>query len=144
MKTYTAPRQLLSQIDEILKQRPDPQRSPLQEVVDSLQHGRHYYFVGAFLRVQDFTDEQSYHRPPSGERTHMEELVVPIRIGVHELGAIQVQSERAISRQERILLEAVAKKLARFLSSNGRYLLRRLREAAKEHSEESAQSAKAN
>ena len=145
MKTYTAPRKLLSQIDDILKKRPDPQRSPLQEVVDTLQHGRHYYFVGAFLRVEDLIQEQSYNRGTNqrhGEES-LAEVVVPISIGVHELGAIQVQSESAISTQDRVLLAAVADKLARFLSTNGRYLLRRLRETAKEDSAKNAHSAKA-
>jgi GAF domain-containing protein len=58
------------------------------------------------------------------------EVVVPIKIAGRTLGVIDVESDRlnAFSPQERVLLKTVARKLARYLTSNGKWLVRRARE----------------
>jgi len=57
------------------------------------------------------------------------EIVVPIRIAGRTLGVIDVESDKpnAFGSQERILLEQVARDLARFFTSKGRYLVIRAR-----------------
>jgi len=59
------------------------------------------------------------------------ELTVPIKIGVHVLGVINVENDRrnALGNEDRVLIEQVAARVARYLESSGRYLLRRVREA---------------
>ena len=58
------------------------------------------------------------------------EIVVPIKIAGRTLGVIDVESDRvnAFGPQDRVLLKAVAMKLARYLTSNGKWLVRRARE----------------
>ncbi len=57
------------------------------------------------------------------------EIVVPLRIAGRTLGVIDVESDKpnAFPSEERVLLEDVARDLARFLTSNGRYLVREVR-----------------
>jgi len=58
------------------------------------------------------------------------EIVVPIKLAGRTLGVIDVESDRlnAFGPQERVLLKTVATKLARYLASNGKWLVRRARE----------------
>lgn len=60
------------------------------------------------------------------------EIVVPIKIGTNVLGVIDVESDRsnAFGSEDRVLLEGVAHQLARFLTTNGKFLLRKARENA--------------
>ena len=60
------------------------------------------------------------------------EIVVPIKIAGKVLGVIDVESDRenAFGKTDRVLLEDVARRLARFFTSRGRYLVRHAREAA--------------
>ncbi|HXE89601.1 MAG TPA: GAF domain-containing protein [Terriglobales bacterium] len=60
------------------------------------------------------------------------EIVVPIKLGGKVLGVIDVESDRenAFGKTDRVLLEEVADRLARFLTKSGRYLLRHARESA--------------
>jgi hypothetical protein len=151
LKTYVLPRKLLSQIDEVLARRPDSRHSPLQAVVDLLHYGRNYFFTGAYLRAEDLSEEQSYtlpEKPHPAETKAKEleataELIVPIKIGVHVLGMLKVQSMRALGGADRVLIEATAKRLARFLSWDGRYLMRHLRESSRARNTPNAHSAKA-
>lgn len=59
------------------------------------------------------------------------EIVVPIKIAGKVLGVIDVESDRenAFGKADRMLLEEVADRLARFLSGPGKYLVRHAREA---------------
>ncbi len=58
------------------------------------------------------------------------EIVVPIRIGGRTLGVIDVESDRpnTFGSQDRVLLKGVAARLARFLTSRGKVLVRHARE----------------
>jgi putative methionine-R-sulfoxide reductase with GAF domain len=60
------------------------------------------------------------------------ELVMPIKIGVHVSGVIDVESDRlnAFSFQDRVLLQQIATVLARFLAGPGKHLIMKAREAA--------------
>lgn len=57
------------------------------------------------------------------------ELVVPIKIGTRILGVIDTESDvsNAFSSEDRVLLERLADLLARFLTSDGRYVVRHAR-----------------
>ena len=62
------------------------------------------------------------------------EIVLPVKIATRILGVIHVESDRlnGISRQERVLLEQVAKLLARYLTTDqGKLLLRKAREKSR-------------
>jgi L-methionine (R)-S-oxide reductase len=58
------------------------------------------------------------------------EIVVPIKIAGRTLGVIDVESDRlnAFGPEDRVLLKTVAMKLARYLTSNGKWLVRKARE----------------
>ncbi|MGA2001143.1 MAG: GAF domain-containing protein [Terriglobales bacterium] len=60
------------------------------------------------------------------------ELVMPIKIGAHVSGVIDVESDRlnAFSFQDRVLLHKIATLLARFLAGPGKYLIMKARQAA--------------
>jgi GAF domain-containing protein len=60
------------------------------------------------------------------------ELVMPIKIGAHVSGVIDVESDRtnAFAYEDRVLLEKVATVLARFLAGPGNYLVMKARQAA--------------
>jgi putative methionine-R-sulfoxide reductase with GAF domain len=61
------------------------------------------------------------------------ELVMPIKIGVHVSGVIDVESRRlnAFAYQDRVLVRKIATALARFLSGTGAFLVTEARQAAK-------------
>lgn len=67
------------------------------------------------------------------------EIVVPIKIAGRTLGVIDAESDQAnaFGAEDRVLLERVAKALARFLTGRGKYLVRKAREQAKERAAKS-------
>ena len=119
MKTYRSARDILNAVEGELRH---PHRTagalPLERAAALLCDGRHYEVVEIRLAPSVPTISGGYQ--------------VPIRIGTRVLGVITVASgcARALSIEDRVLLERVAARLARFLTSNGRYILRHAREAA--------------
>jgi putative methionine-R-sulfoxide reductase with GAF domain len=79
--------------------------------------------------VPDVTRDPQYVQVFSETRS---ELVMPIKIGVHVSGVIDVESDRlnAFAYKDRVLLRKIATLLARFLTGPGKYLVRKAREAA--------------
>ncbi len=79
--------------------------------------------------VPDVTRDPQYVQVFSETRS---ELVMPIKIGVHVSGVIDVESDRlnAFAYKDRVLLQKVATALAKFLSGGGKYLVMKAREAA--------------
>jgi len=59
------------------------------------------------------------------------EFVMPIKIGTHVIGVMDVESDRlnAFAYRDRVLLHQVAVVLARFLAGPGKYLVMKAREA---------------
>jgi hypothetical protein len=145
LKTYRSARELLGQIEELLASR-EPQtarRSPLDGVIALLSEGRHYAWIGIYLAVGERKpksllgkggEDQNAHGKPAKK---LPRLLTPIKIGAHELGAIEVESAHAfgISHEDRVLIEDVADLLARYLTGNGKWLVRRVREAAQRGAE---------
>jgi putative methionine-R-sulfoxide reductase with GAF domain len=145
LKTYRPARELLGQIEELLASR-EPQttrRSPLDEVIRLLSEGRHYAWVGIYLAVGDRKPKSLLGKGDAAQESHHKpgakspKLLLPIKIGAHEVGAIEVESAHpfAIANQDRVLIEKVAQALARYLTGNGKWVVRRVREAAQRGAE---------
>ena len=132
MKTYRTARELQAQIEQVLLRRPKPTSAPLDEVARILSDGRHYAWIGIYLVAGQ--------RPASGKAVASSlvqaksRTVIPVRLGQHEFGAIEVQAEsgKTLSGKERILLKQVAVRLDKFLHGPGACLVRKAREAAAE------------
>lgn len=134
LKVYCSTRQLLADVERLLAaSRPDAHHSPLEDVIDLLCRGRHYAWVGIFLAVADGATLRSMGAgSPPAEVALAEtrsKILVSMRLASRELGVLSVESDRqnAFGPQDRVLLEAVANALARFLAVRGKYLVRRAR-----------------
>ncbi|MCI0350819.1 MAG: hypothetical protein L0Z53_15445 [Acidobacteriales bacterium] len=130
MKTrILAPRQVLAQVDRVLAQKLSVQAAahgkPLEEVIDALYEGRGYSFVGVRLARADAGEVQlSRGRESLGAGESRK--VIPIRIAVRVLGALEAERDRenAFGAAEAVLLKQVASRLARFFVSRGKVLMR--------------------
>jgi hypothetical protein len=134
LKVYSPARQLLADVERLLAaNRPDARHSPLEDVVELLCRGRHYAWAGIFLAVADSATLRSMGASSSpGEVVVAEmryKILVSMKLASRELGVLSVESDRenAFGVQDRVLLEAVANALARFLAARGKYLVRRAR-----------------
>ncbi len=134
MKTpYRPPRELLAEVEQVLARRYKPSDpSPLDAVVELLQEGRHYSWIGILLAMGELHEHATDRgaQPPSAESKS--ELVQPIKLAGRVLGVIDVESDRpdAFPQEDRVLVKRVAERLARFLTGRGKYLVRKVREAA--------------
>jgi len=134
LKSYRSARVLLPEIESILRaNRPSFRASPLDEVIDLLCQGRHYSWMGIYLAAEG-------DRPPQpigaggdsdpGQLTNasaVKKILVSMKIGTHEIGVLSAESSRenAFGAEDRVLLERVAARLARFLTGPGKYIVRR-------------------
>ena len=134
MKVYRPTRQLLADVERLLAAKPSTYRSPLEDVIDLLCSGRHYSWVGIFLSVRENSSQPflGADSDAPGEvalpRTRSK-ILISIKLASRELGAISAESdrERAFGMEDRVLLERVADALARFLTTRGKYLVRKAR-----------------
>ncbi len=135
MKVYRPKRQLLADVERMLAtSRPSAHDSPLEDVIDLLCRGRHYAWVGIFLEVGENLAQQSLGAggDAPGEVALPEtrsKILISMKLASREFGVLSVESDRenAFGAEDRVLLEAVADKLARFLAGRGKYLARRAR-----------------
>jgi hypothetical protein len=127
-----APRQVLAQVDQVLARKPSlrdfAQRKPLEDVVEALYQGRHYSWIALFLEAggqQRCQVSRGDEPPNSGSQ-----IAAPIRIASRVLGELRAESgrENAFGPADRVLLKQVAARLARFLTSRGKVLMRHARE----------------
>lgn len=143
MKRYRSPREVLAEVEKVLAGRASVAAplSLLDQTLDILYHARHYFCIGISLSAGEQMVRQAFRGPVPPGDTHAGErdsagarcsIVVPIQIGRRVLGAIDVESDReyAFGREDRVLLQRVAARLARYLSTRGKHVLRRLREQA--------------
>jgi putative methionine-R-sulfoxide reductase with GAF domain len=146
LKIYRDSTELLAEIECVLAaSRPSFHRSPLQDVIESLCHGRHATWVGIYLAAGT-TSQQLLGAgggPHPGQMARPEtksKILVSMKLAGHEFGVLDVESDRenAFGPEDRVLLEKVANLLARFLAGPGRYLARkaRLTAMAKSYREE--------
>ncbi len=136
MKTYRSARELLAEVERVLAGKHSPRHPPLDRVIELLCEGRHYAWLGIYLRV----DERWQRLVGAGGEAQPTELALPntrskvivsMRLAGRELGVLGVESERdnAFGPEDRVMLEKVASLLARFLTGRGKYLVRRARES---------------
>jgi len=134
LKVYCSTRQLLADVECLLAaNRPGARHSPLEDVVDLLCRGRHYAWAGIFLAVADGATLRSIGAGSPLDEVALAEtrskILVSMKLASRELGVLSVESDRenAFGAQDRVLLEAVANALARFLAARGKRLVRRAR-----------------
>lgn len=130
MKTYRSARELQTGIEQVLLRHPSPGSAPLDEVAAILSLGRHYDWIGVYL----VAGPQPAGATGKGSTVSSRGAgnVIPIRLGQHVYGAIEVRAEKgkALAGEDRILLKSVAVRLAKYLHGPGAVLVRRAREAA--------------
>ena len=181
MKTYRSARELLSAVEAVLRHPHDiaeqphfgatfsphaqSHTAPLERVARILYQGRHYFWIGIYLVIEETAVRQAFCGPVppchtfelgkgnvgtvsqrgvtkvvadvSSDPTYSmcfretkSEVVVPIKISTRVLGVIDVESDErnAFSSEDRVLLEEIGDLLARFLVTDGKYILRHARE----------------
>ena len=136
MKLYRSTRQLLADIKRVLAaNHPSFRHSPLEEVIELLCRGRHYAWIGIFLAVGENLTQLllGVGGDTPGQVALPEtrsKILISMKLASRELGVLSVESERedAFSAEDRVLLEAVADTLARFLAGRGKYLARKARQ----------------
>jgi hypothetical protein len=135
LKVYRPTRQLLADVECLLAaSQPSAHHSPLDDVIDLLCRGRHYAWAGIFLAVGENAPQQSL---GAGGDAPAEvalpetrsKILISIKLASRELGVFSVESDRenGFGAEDRVLLEAVADVLARFLTGRGKYLARKAR-----------------
>ncbi len=135
MKVYRPTRQLLADVECLLAaSRPSAHHSPLDDVIDLLCRGRHYTWAGIFLAVRENAPQQSLGAGGDApDEVALPEtrskILISMKLASRELGVLSVESDRenGLGADDRVLLEAVADVLARFLTGLGKYLARRAR-----------------
>ena len=136
MKTYRPTREILAEIDTILTTKQTPMRtSPLEDVANVLSSGRHYSWVAIYLAVEVESSRQllgAGHDPHPGQMASPDtrtKILISIKLAGREIGLLDVESEHdhAFGREDQVLLENVAHRLARFLTGPGKYLVRHAR-----------------
>lgn len=133
MKSYRSARELLAQVDRVLTAKPSARHAPLEDVIDALCSGRHYTWMGIYLAVGKSASAQLLH---AGGEQHPGQVALPetrskilvsIKLASRELGVLAAESDRenAFGAEDRVLLERVAGRLARFLGGPGKYIVRK-------------------
>jgi hypothetical protein len=157
-KSYSTPRVLVAEIKRVLDAwRPTNRHSPLDEVLKVLAEGRGYESLRIYLVLGEGAKLVSHAgaAPASGSVAFGEgsvgtvakngitkvkdvavgvpdrkpELAVPIKLAMRVLGVLHVESSRLAPR-DNILVHETAHLIARFLTSNGKHLVRKAREQA--------------
>ncbi|MGH9603513.1 MAG: hypothetical protein ACRD24_14125, partial [Terriglobales bacterium] len=99
-----------------------------------LYRARHYSWIAIHLDSGEQSLRQVFRgsEPDSGSPQTRMKFTTPIGIGRRVLGAMEAESDReyAFGRDERVLLERVATRLALYLATRGKNILRRLRDQA--------------
>ena len=135
MKTYSSPREVVAEIKQLIEtDKPSPRPpSALVRILKALCESRHYQRAGVFLAVNGREVPRAFGGAQAPSAT-MPELVVPIKIASRALGSLRVQLApgHTFSPEERVLLHEVADLLALYLTSKGKYLVRKTREALRE------------
>ncbi len=136
MKTYRSAKQVLSGIQPLVRElRPSPHApSVLVRVVKLLHDSRNYDKVGISLEAGGRVVRSAVCGPEveTSAGHGRSEFTVPIQILTQHMGALRAESHAGFTAEDRVLLKETAALLARYLTTNGRYLMRKAREAARE------------
>jgi putative methionine-R-sulfoxide reductase with GAF domain len=157
-KAHPSPRVLVAEAKRVLDSwRPSDRHSPLDELLELLEQGRGYESLAVYLVLGDRVKLVSHRgdTPASDSLAFGEsnvgsaakngitkgkdisaedigrrpEIAVPIKMAARVLGVLDVESSR-LSAIDNILVHEVAHLIARFLTSKGKRLVRKAREAA--------------
>jgi len=135
VKSFLSSRDLLAQIERALAEhRPSYRHSPLEKVAELLADGRHYGWVGIYLKLDEKSApallENLVHPDQFAVAGTRKKVIVTMKIAGREVGFLNVESDResAFGSEERVLLERVAGLLAKFLVGPGKYLVRKASE----------------
>jgi hypothetical protein len=151
LKTFRSAREVIGKVDKLLADTPPSPHSPtaLDLVAEWLAQARNYSWIGIYLVVgerrepagpagsaqpttrvlSNLAEDPSYRASSPESRSA---IAVPIRIAGKVLGITNVEGPKTngFGSEERILLEQVAARLARYLVGPGKFLLRKARERA--------------
>jgi putative methionine-R-sulfoxide reductase with GAF domain len=134
LKRYRSPREVLAEVEKVLAGRASVAApvSLLDQTLDILYHARHYSWIGIYLHAGEQAIRQAFRGEEAdpGSPQSRSKFATPIRIGWRVLGVMEVESDRehAFGRHDRVLLERVASRLALYLATRGKHILRRLRD----------------
>jgi putative methionine-R-sulfoxide reductase with GAF domain len=157
-KPYSSPRVLVAEAKRVLDAwKPTNRHSPLQEVLELLAEGRRYESLGIYLVLGERIKLAAHAgRVPASDNLgfgegnvgaaakngitkikdmgmnipdRKPELAVPIKLAGRVMGVLQVESNR-LAPSDNILVHEIAHLIARFLTSNGKHLVRKAREKA--------------
>jgi len=157
-KAHPSPRVLVAEAKRVLDSwRPSVRHSPLDQVLELLGEGRGYESLSIYLVLGDRVNLVAHEgtAPASdslgfgegnigsaakngitkskdisvGEPKGRPELAVPIKLAGRVLGVLHVESSR-LSSKDNIMVHEVTHLIARSLTSNGKHLVRKAREAA--------------
>ncbi|MFI5088980.1 MAG: GAF domain-containing protein [Terriglobales bacterium] len=135
MKTYRLPRTVVAEIKQLVaSDKPSPRPpSALVRILKLLSESRHYERAGVFLMVGGRDVPRAFSGPQAAAGPEPE-LSVPIKIAGRALGSLRVQlaAGHGFSPQEQVFLHQVAQILALYLTSKGKYVVRKTREALRE------------
>ena len=122
--------ELLREVDSVLAAKHQSAASALDELAELLSVQRRYEWIGIYLAAGPVSQPNASVLSEDGNAASRH--VAPIRLAARTLGAIEVRSSRAnaFSYRDRVLLKQIAAKLARYLVTSGKPLLRKLRSAA--------------
>jgi hypothetical protein len=137
LKIYRDPTTLLAEIECLLAaNRPLFRYSPLPDIIEALCHGRHYGWAGIYVTAgaadQKILGAGSEPHPGQMARPETKsKILVSMKLAGRELAVLDVESDRenALGPGDRVLLENVANRLARFLAGPGRSIARKARVA---------------
>jgi putative methionine-R-sulfoxide reductase with GAF domain len=137
VKPYLPTRTILAEIEQVLvDNRPCFHHSPLETVAELLADGRHYSWVGIYLTVDEKSApalvENLVHPAQFAVPGTRKKVIVTMKIAGREVGFLNVESDRenAFGSEERVLLERVAGRLAKFLTGPGKYLVHQFAQPA--------------
>jgi len=135
VKTYLSPKTVVAEVERLIaadKPSPHPP-SALARIAKLLCDSRGYQRAGICLLIDGREVPRAFSGPQPASQPGSD-LSVPLKIASQTLGSLRVQLApgHTPSFEERVLLHEVAGVLALYLSSKGKYLVRKAREAVRE------------
>ncbi len=130
-KPYRSPREVVGEVERVLAAKYSPHSpSPLERVVSLLREKRHYSWAAIYLKIAGASVREAVSGPAEAPTTS--QAVATMRMATRELGRIEIRSDHAdaFTGEDKVLLKELAVILARYLTGNGKYLVRKAGEAA--------------
>lgn len=126
MKRYRPARDVYADVERALAaHKPCAKgRKLLERVAELLQEGRRYDWVRVSLKIGEQTFAKARCGTPTASAAEWE---APIQIVTRVLGSLKVGGPR-LGNTDRVLLKNIARRLARFLTGKGKYIVRQARE----------------